>query len=99
MALAKKTLPLRGVIILFRAPAYSEGHFNNQQKEESHEKVSGVVPNGYGGNAKDDGEYEYGGKKEEYGGVGGVDEEEHDQLCRLWRACWKDKAGRGERCN
>jgi hypothetical protein len=27
-------------------------------KEESHEKVSGFVPNGHGGNAKDDGEYE-----------------------------------------
>ena len=27
-------------------------------------------------------------------GVGGADEEEHGQLCRLWRACWKDKARR-----
>ena len=21
------------------------------------------------------------------------------QLCKLWRACWKDEAGVGERCN
>ena len=39
------------------------------------------------------------GKKEEYGGVGGVDEEEHGQLCKLWWACWKDEAGVGERGN
>src|SRR5262245_9896772 len=68
-------------------------------KRKSHENVSSFVPNGYSGNAKDDGEYECGGKKEEYGGVGGVDEEEQGQLCRPRRACWKDKAGVGERCD
>jgi hypothetical protein len=37
MALAEKTPALRGVI-LFHAPAYGEGHFNNQQKRNRMKK-------------------------------------------------------------
>jgi hypothetical protein len=60
-------------------------------------KFLSLVPNGCGGNEKDDGEYKCAGKEEEYGGVGSVDEEEHGQFCRPGRACWKDKTGRGDR--
>src|SRR3954453_15892648 len=40
--------------------------------EKSHEKILGLVQNGHGGNAKDDGEHKCGGREKKYGGVGGV---------------------------
>src|SRR5439155_16086391 len=67
-------------------------------KGESHEKILGVVQNGHGGNAEDDGEHKCGGQDEEYGGVGGVDEEEYGEFCRLGCAGREDQTDNERWC-